>query len=707
MNDLIQKVQDMASDRAQPEEREPGPGDAGPTVGGSTLVQFPLSEDEVGTWWKRIEAATGRAKAQFDTWDILLKEYLPTVSKSGDAETVKVAKHFRNVHTKIGQLFYRKPDLVLTPDDPGPASNSLLMPPPQPGMPPVPITQEQIVAAKQAVLNKVLGRDGIKVERLMDELLFDVLAWSGIGVCKVGYRAVMKSIPQPMATLPSPQPGAILGLGAMSQLTQMQSVPVFEEWYARRVSPKKYFVDTALKSTRVDEDAVMVGMHFYMAPDKAKVAFNLTDDDVQAKATDTYTFKHKGDTDQSDLVHGVEVWLKASYFTDEVHPDVIYQLVLIEGMKKPAVYRMSPDQEFDPQTGRLTNDSMLGFPLCVLTIRDLAESCYPPSDSAITNNEIKQLNTWRRQSVKIRDAAIGKYLYDEEAFTDTEQLKNGEVGEYIPVSQGALQAGSDKILSTTAQVHGTADDYRAQQIMSQDIDEALGISAVQAGTTEATVRSATEISTVSSAGAGRTNKELTRVVDFYLDLVRKLDQLLQRYATMTRYVQILGQNEAQVLVPWNKSLIQGKYLYEIAPDSQSRPDSESDFADGLKFYNLAAQDPLLNRPYILKRLARARGWDPAKAVLPPPPPPPPKVEPPKITVSLKGDDLILDPLTNLPVNPVAMVLVEMADPALKPQLPPGVAGSLPPHVAGGGPVNQHEATMSGRLPNAPGATPVR
>lgn len=422
---------------------------------------------------------------------------------------------------------------------------------------------------------------------------------------------------------PAPKPPMVPQTDPATGQPMMRTVtvPVFEEWYGRRFSPKKLLMNADLYSTRYDEDATFMGMDFYMAPKRAMVALGLSEEEAGKAAEDDRRHIYKEDKEGGDnkpgLVHGMELWVKASVFTDEVHPQAMYQLILVEGLKRPAVWRPSPDQTFN-ERGRLTDDSVTGFPIRVLTTRDLADSPFPPADSAFTNSGIKQLGTWRRQSIAIRDAAIGKYLVDAAAFEDTEldKLKNGAAGEMIEVGEGKLANGGDKIFTTTAQIHGTADDVRGQEMIQRDVDETLGISSVQAGTPEKTVRTATEIANVQTAVAGRNDKELSRTTDFYLDLARMIDQLIMRYADDNEYIRIAGTDGAGKIQMWNKQMISGRYLYDIAPDSQSRVDTARDFMQLLNLYNMAAQDPLFNRVYVLRRLARMRGLDPSKVVMP-------------------------------------------------------------------------------------------
>jgi hypothetical protein len=99
---------------------------------GENLVSIPMTEEEVGQWQQRIQQATDRRKETETSWDVLLRSYLPKV-KDGPV-LLKVMLHFRNVHSKIGQLFYRSPEMILTPRGP---STDQLPAPPMAGAPPV------------------------------------------------------------------------------------------------------------------------------------------------------------------------------------------------------------------------------------------------------------------------------------------------------------------------------------------------------------------------------------------------------------------------------------------------------------------------------------------------------------------------------------------------------------------------------------------
>lgn len=698
ISDAFAALRGVIGGAARPEQQEPGPGDVLPSAETKkrNLIEFEMPPDEVRAWWKRVEAARQRVKAREEKWDILLNEYLPIVDKSGSPETVKVMQHFRNVHSKIGQLFYRSPDLVLTPDDPSMLNMQMPNPQQMPGGPPMPpLTMKDVVMVKQQVLKKKLGRDGIKANRLIDELLFDILAWAGIGAFKVGYRCVFREIPDPMME------GSVLGL---SPTAPQIPVPVFEEWYARRISPKKVLWNADLRSSRFDEDATWMGMEFFMSPRMAMRMFKLTEDQVAKTTRDDRVFKYAEDASTGDegLVHGVEIWCRSAYFTDEVHPKAINQLVLIEGLQdQPVIWRRSPDQDFDPATGQLTKDSLENFPIRVMTIRDLADSPFPPSDSAFTNSEIKQLTTYRRQSIKLRDKAIGKIVYDSEAFDPetADKLKSPDI-EHIPVQSGSLRNGIKAVIDTVTPPHLSQDDYQGQSILQADINQTLGVSENSAGSFTSTVRTATEAANVQANMRGRNGKELARVIDTYLDLARMVDQLLMRYADQQDYVEITGPDGAKRMQMWNGAMISGRYLYDIAPDSSLQVDSATDFQLDAQHWNLVAKSPLTNQAYLLGRLAQRRGLDPEKAVMPPQMMEKPEPEKGKFSLALNGMDL---------ANPLVIKMlvdngiIQAEDAALNRPTPPPPEGAADKADV----LSQHVQSNSGRRENEPGASDFR
>lgn len=608
-----------------------------PAAEGVNLTPIPLTPDQIGEWWGRIKESRQQNKRLGDKWDVLMKAYLPEVNAG--AEDLKAGIHFRNVHTKIPKLFFRSPDLIITAE--GPAKDVIIDPTTG-----VPIDNVSAAAIKAAILRQKLGTKGVNVKRKIGAALFDVIAWAGIGCTKIGYKAVIKQVDLPVMGpdpnfVPPDQPGSVLGLGAAPEPPQVpqtgpdgqplfepQPVTIYEEWYWDHFSPKRLLRPAELKSTMYDQDASWLGMEFDMPEATARAAFQIPPEvELKTSPSTDYEYKHEeiNGSQAKGLVHGVEIYYKTSIFdpTTQPHPQALRHLVLLEcSQEKAFVHRDDPDQTFD-ELGMLTPDSRIGFPYQIFTNRDLTDAAVPWADNAFTNASVKHINTHRRQSVKLRDANIAKYLYDSGAFTPDElgRIQRGEVGEFIAVEAGKLAGGAEKLIAPIVKNEASRDDWRTAQILKQDVEETLGIGGVNAGGTEDTVRTATEISTSANALADRIECEQDRVMDDYLCGVAKFDTLLCRYATETSYVNWVGNDGMNRLQPWNRSIIAGKWSFTAKPNSQLRIDAVRDRAQTIELIDtlMPLAGVMVNIKPLLRKLTLQFGEDPHELILPDPP----------------------------------------------------------------------------------------
>lgn len=636
----------MAYPPTAPTDPVEAPPDAGPTGAQSPadpLVTLQFAPEFIEEMFKEIQDAQKVRDEYAAKWDILIKEYIPDVRAAGEAESVKSNIHFRDVHTKLAQIFYQNPELIL--ESKMPVKMPIAM-----GANGQPMTAEDAITVKREVLNYYTGDDGIDASWLMDELLTDALMWSGVAAAKVGCKIYTKPVTRPVM-IPDPNfvppqmiPGQVLGLGAsvappmvsattfnpetMAMEPKMETVivPIFKEWYASRVPPKKMLWSKKLKSGRFDRDACWVGQELFMSERQVRLTFNVTPDklkDVSPTGEDTLVADQGGAKPDSTekSYHIYELFLRANEYDDaQPHPQAIYQLVLMEGMRdKPLVYRPCVDQTFDDM-GQLTPDSLVGFPIEFLSLRDMPDSPFVYSDAAMVNNQVKQINTHRVQSVKLRDSAIAKMLYDKGAFTPEEiaRIKEMKVGDWFGVDEGKLAQGPDKIIAPATQPTASRDDYRLAAMLKQDLDEALGLSAQEAGATEeGGQRTATEVATVGSKAAARLGKDRQRATKFYIRLVRKLDTYLMRYATTDDYIAVVGPLGEKRMEVWNSKIITGRYAYKMKPDSQLMIDAARDRQQLLSYAEKVLMDPMINRVPIHRKLATLFGLDPSEVVMDP------------------------------------------------------------------------------------------
>ncbi len=596
-----------------------------PAASSLSANQIPMTPEELATWWSRVELSQNARKQREKKWDELLRAYLPTEDALN--ENLNSNIHFRNTEQKKAMLFEQTPTLILTPLEP--------LTQPVPGPNGQPMSQEAIIPIKTAVLNKALGPDGVDVERLMDEVKFDVLQTSGIGWTEIAYEADF----QPT--------------GDLDPMGQPQTVPVYEAITWRRFSPKKGLIPHDWRSTRYD-DAPWLGREFAMPLALAIREFGLPPDFQPNATSDTHVFEglgqdksQAGTMDVSGLVEGVLIWYRPAFFpnTGIAHRLVQRKLVLIKSLDRPAKHEMSPYQTLGPDA-KLTADSIVGFPLHLFTLRDLSDSAFPPADAAMTDPLVKHENTWMSQDIKKRDANIPRFLYADELKEAIEKLASGDVGDGAGVPTD-LMMRVEKLIQQLPHLENAQSDVQGRAAIRMAIDQTLALGPNQAGSTNDRVLSATEISNAQQSSNVRAQSEQNRFLGDYLKGVRKYDALYTRFMKEPDYVSVLGQTGAQQLVQYNQQMIAGRYAYDAEVDSAKRIDVAQRRQQFLQYMNLMANAPEANRGELLREAATLFGQDPGRVVQAPPPKSPGGA---KTGIQFTGPDL---------VGPQAGLVIEM------------------------------------------------
>lgn len=609
-------------------------------------ADLPLSPKELKDWRSRIERARRRRKELEPAWQRQLEQYTGRPDgKSLPTGTISTNKSFSQVELKKAQLFYSTPTIALTAQDP--IAQSLIKTPGADGKPLTPdqadVAAAEVVLVHETLLNHILGRDGVNAKRVVDKATFDVLCTSAVGFTKIGYQPYVQEIPAPQ------------GVGDVLGLTAPMKIPVYEEFFWTWFSPKKGLIPDDFRDTDYDE-APWLGMEFTKPLNATSRADYGLPDDFKGKASrDEQVFRAEagglstsGDGN-SDLIHGIEIWYRPALVGgDEVHPLVQRRLVLIDGLEdRAAKHTASPYQTV--QQGRLTPDSMIGFPIHPLTVRDLTDAAYPQSDCAMTEPLINGINKFLQQMDRIRDAAVPPTFYDEGAIPPEtiEKWENGEIGALIGIEEGKL---TDNIFKTPQRPELGRENFENLAVQERWLDETLSISGVQRGSGNATVKSATEVEQTQQAVGVRLAAERDRVIDWFLKGVSKLDSLVQRFGPMTPIpIQIVGRDGAAKWTQWDKKTIAGRFLYNIQPDSGARVDEAVERDHALKTYEMLRKDPLVNPQTLLRKIAPALRMSPNELIKPAEPPQPEK---PNLSYRFGGTDL---------ANPIAVAIMLMTE----------------------------------------------
>lgn len=613
----------------------------------------PLSETPLTTWKKEIERARAVRKEVSEDydWEGNLDRYAAKSTKETEGK-VNIGADFADVERKKTALFYAKPDVSLVPDQP---DQPLVQPqPPQPGAPPPPPppTLGQLALVHQDLLNEVLGPSQIDIKPVVHKAILNVLLTAGVGPVQVGYRATTVDVPLPV---PDPVTG-LPALDATGQpVMQVTPVPVHEEYFASNLSPKALLLPGDFRDTDI-RNAAWIGYEFTRSKSQLRADYKLPPDFEFPNAGTEKPFFRKDDQpgqgagEPDEQVSGVYIEYRSALYGLSSHPQAVHCLVLLDGSDVPLKHGPSPNQTI-AKDGRLTPDSLTGFSIMPLWIRDLPDSAWVPSDCTITAPLTRELNKFRSQAVEQRDTAKQIILIDAEKVTAEAKAKieNGKINTFVPVRPGALDGGKDSIAVQIATASLGRESYLGQDYIQADRDKILGISANQQGSQNSTKRSATEVTTAQRNSDARFNHEQQRVMEWYLGLVRAIDALVLRHCDARMAAQFVGPQKGQFWAQF-KGALAGGYRYEMHMDSGKYLDIEASRRQWIQMYQMTRQDPLLNPRPVLEKLLQTFGIDPQSAIVQPPKAQP---APPPAAFSFKGEDLN-------PQNPAFELIVKMA-----------------------------------------------
>lgn len=602
------------------------------------MEQAAVQTTKDGKFWRTQVAQALAVRAHYETWwEANLKAYAPQGDPHSYGEAIHTNRTFTLVERKKADLFYQRPDVTLQP--------TALMDGPIPGLPgevdpntgqPQGVPQTVALQAHQEIVNEKLGEDGIDATEMMDAVLFDIIATQGVGFTEMGYESV--TVEQDMVDPVTGEPVSV-------------PVPIHEHCYWHHFSGKQALIPHGWRSTEWDR-APWLGRQFELPLTPAnRQKYQLPAEFSGSKPSDRKQYYEHGaeQTTADDVFTGVVIWYRSAlYREDRRHPDHLTLLVLVDGVDEPVIHRDSPFQTLD-EKGGLTPDSLIGHPIHPFSVRKLTDSAYVPSDGTMIRPLENELDVFRTQMVQYRDAQTLKWVYN----TDTlpadavAKMVRAPIGGMVGVPGEAFHGeGAIKELP-----HGSMprESFTSNDYIDADIARTTGIDASGAGVQSVQSQTATAEQIQAANANARLDKERGLVLKRYLKGVQKFSTLLQRYLPVTQAAQIVGVERAQVWDAWRRT-VPSTLACTALPDSALRVDQAVDRKAALDLYSFLANDPFIQkgRVKLLEKLLRKHHIDPTGLVQPPDPP---KPEPPKLSFSFKGEDL---------VGPQAPIVLEIA-----------------------------------------------
>lgn len=666
-------------------------------------IELPEGDaDDIGTleyWLSEAEASSEVVRKKLHEWKNDLASYQggkPKLLGMNDADIVNVNVAFYNAEGKKPDLFYRTPSVNVT------------------GLEAETLTAGPMV---QAILKQKLGRQEINASALMDDVLQDLTVIAGFSATMLCYDAVKvpTMVPtgaqEPKIVNGAPEIDPATGKAVMQPTMAPGQATVWSKYCWDRISPSDFRRPAGFLGSRFDL-APWLGYAFTL--DAAMMRKFALDEDSGESLRDDMTLATGEDKRALQTApRALYICYRASiYDPDEINPERIRELIIVPGVAQTKgrgaagrviVHRNSPNQTFDAR-GKLIQGAT-GFPIKVFTLRASPEQSFPQSDAAVLRDVASEKSMGRSLMVQQRRRALPMTAADKTRLDKDviDQIEKGTVQKVV-----FTNGDPHDLLVPLDSGQWPADNYQFDRIAQQDIDRLSGSGPNQQALTNDSADTATEASIIDQAHATRIAKERERVLEIYLSGVEYLFALLQMFQDHAETVEIIGKDGAAQLERWNKDSIQGRFGFELKPDSSLRTNAAEERGTFLQLFNLAANSPAANPLEFFKALVMKFNEDPTKLVVEALPE---KKDTQKLSVpfdmtwlnpAIPGYDARLDfleangytipaPMRNVPpVAPVQPATPETSGPGgghepLKAMTP------IPP-------VSQHHADLTGNLP---------
>ena len=680
-----------------------------------TSPGLPL-DDGLRTYFsKEITRARALRDEYLTKWQVEdnLKRYDPAEKH---ADGVNIAVDFRDVERKKASLFYDLPAVSFRPSGEGHAVAAVL---------------------HQELINGLLSDLKMQTKAMALQCVQDCLVAIQPAATKIGYLPTQVPVERPLRDKLTGQPM----LDAQGQpVVEMVPVTVHDEFFWSRISNRALLLPAGFRDTVYDR-APWIGYEWKKAKSQVMREYDLPDDwEIPASQHPhpiSYTEEKEDDKASDPKVAGVSIYYYAALLDPQVsHPLLMRCLVLVEGQETPLKHADAPWQTLEPD-GRLSDDSMIGYPIHPLALRDRPDSAWVPADSSQTGPLTTELNTYVQQEKQRRDGnrllmGVDVEKIHPEAMDRIKSLDALKGLHLVPLQAGSMAGGIRTAIDQIPTPNLGRENYVGLQWVEKFRDQILGISENQGGVLSSKAKTATEQTITQRNTEARFEQERQRVLSWWLAGVRKLSALVIRYGDR-QAEEILGparaaqwkqframpvvdpQTQQPVLGPDGQPQVVnvlGTFTMEVAIDSGQYQDIEARRRQTLQIFNFLAKSPFVNQQALHAKIFQDFGWDPTEMQAQPQPP---KPEPPKVSLTIRGEDfagpqapIVLDLLAKVgyPVDPAAVAntlkalgALQQGDPGQA--QPPGQALALPSGVPSTAePANrldQHQLDLTGGL----------
>lgn len=259
-----------------------------------------------------------------------------------------------------------------------------------------------------------------------------------------------------------------------------------------------------------------------------------------------------------------------------------------------------------------------GLPFEFLIFNENPDNFWGLPDVKYVSTQQKELNEIKVTTSKMRRYNILKFLYRagviekddlDRLFSDSIE----DIGAGIPVSDEALQSAVLPLIPHNL----TQDLERDKQMVLSDLRETIGISRNEMGEyIPMTSKTATEASIVNQASDIRLDERRDAMADMLVSIVRKVNQIIFKYWTKERVVEIVGPSGAREWVSYTGDQLKGEYFLSIDPDSGVPVSKRLRYEQSFKLLEAFRGDPYVDQLALRKIILNQFEWiDPTATLI--------------------------------------------------------------------------------------------
>lgn len=631
-----------------------------------------------------------------------------STDESSDESRSRVPVDHTITKAKAAQLFSQMPQVRLSP-------------------------RHESYAAAVPVVAKIVNDllNTANVEAVMSENVVDCINAAGVAAAIVRYETLSENVPlpkvdplaaqmmamAPQAAAPVPEQGMtppVMGDAAEGETAPDSEAPAegatdapaavlpstritARRFTVDRISPADLLWPTTFRLSDWNK-APWLG-HSTRGPwAKVKRLLNLKDEDkdkvIGAVKLNAKTLASMSENERKVATEQVEYdevfYWRYLYHEDEKYYESIQRVVFVSGLDEPVINEKWTGQQFDEQTGAYLGSCLM--PIRVLTLAYISDEAIPPSDSAIIRPMVKSLQQSRQDSEDQRRHSKPLRWFDVDKIDPNmaTDLVKGTWQGMIPT----IGAG-DKAVGEIARAAMPRENREFDRDLKQDIQEAVGVGPNQSGTFASGERSAEEVATVQQSFSTELGQQRARVATYFVSIATVMMGLWSLFGVIepTGIGAALGPEGEKRLEAWDRKRINQKFIADIRADSTMRLDAQQLVQQLTSTLNVTAQSGFVNPKPLIKKILEANGVDPMEVLVDPQPKGP---EPPKISYSFKGEDLI---------NPVVLGIIAQSGQAPGPEamadankmLEASIHQQPPPNAQVNLPVGQPPAEVDGMV----------